>query len=97
MAERFAMEVNTWKLIAIVVSGLFGMLGIVTEFRNKDTGKPTKWGILALAGVVFASGVAITIQHKEADDAEKAKQKTADDTLAIVKNTAETLTKVEQA
>ena len=59
------------KLVAIVASGFFGVLGLVTDFRNKETGKLSAWGVLALIGVVLSSSVAFAIQYMEAIQDEK--------------------------
>lgn len=88
--------VGALKLVAIVTSGFFGLLGLVTEFRNKETEKITRWGILSLVGVVLSSSVAFAIQYAESTEAEKTKQKAADETLRIVKNTEGTLSEIQR-
>jgi hypothetical protein len=84
------------KLVAIVASGFFGVLGLVTDFRNKETGKLSAWGVLALIGVVLSSSVAFAIQYMEAIQDEKSKEAAAAQTLRIVTNTQGTLNEIRR-
>jgi predicted RNA-binding protein YlqC (UPF0109 family) len=40
--------VSVWKAFSIVLTGAFGVLGLLTEFKDKATNKITRWGRIAL-------------------------------------------------
>lgn len=63
------------KLGGIALAGAFGALGVVVDYRNKETGRVTKWGRLALTGVLVTSLVAMAstsiemwLEVKESED-----------------------------
>jgi hypothetical protein len=67
------------KTFSIVATGLFGALGLSTEFKNKDTGRVTKWGKLALGGIVVTAALSLALLKQEAEteakkQADQAKQ-----------------------
>jgi hypothetical protein len=45
---------NIMKLVGLVFTGAFGILGLLTEFKDNQTKKITKWEKIALI-VIFAS------------------------------------------
>ncbi len=45
--------VSAWKASSIVLTGAFGILGLLTEFKEKQTGKITRWGYISLGGIVI--------------------------------------------
>jgi hypothetical protein len=56
------------KEISIVLTGMFGMLGLLTEFRDERK-KVTGWGMLSLAGILISTAIAAIIQHMDSEDA----------------------------
>jgi hypothetical protein len=50
------------KLLSTVLAALFGVLALVVEFKDKETHKVTKWGKVALIGVVVSAIVSLTTQ-----------------------------------
>jgi hypothetical protein len=53
------------KFAGIALSALFGTIALVADYRDKDTGKITKWGRRALLGVISSSLVVAFIQIGE--------------------------------
>lgn len=67
--------VDIWKATSIVSTGAFGILGLLTEFRNKHSKKITKWGYISLAGIVISTVCGTIAQLRETQSsAEKALQ-----------------------
>jgi hypothetical protein len=68
------------KLSGIIVAGALGILGTVTETRNKETGRLTRWGKWALkltiAGFLTALGAQIAEQFKGQRDSQKSQNLT---------------------
>lgn len=66
------------------------MLGLLTEFKDKDTKKITTWGYISLAGIVVSTILGTAAQLKESvDDAAQA--------LALAKKTDTTLLEVRRS
>jgi hypothetical protein len=59
------------KIILIFLSGMFGSLGLLTNFRNDRTKKITRWGWVSLIGIVLSTTVAIATQYLDSADTEK--------------------------
>jgi len=72
--------VSTWKASSIVLTGAFGILGLLTEFKRKvhdgqggEQNKVTGWGYVSLIGIVLSTCLGFEAQIKEsADDSAKA-------------------------
>jgi hypothetical protein len=65
--------VAIWKASSIVITGGFGVLGLLTEFKDKHTKKITKWGRASLTGIIATTLLGAAAQMKESsDDAAKA-------------------------
>lgn len=60
--------VAAWKAISIALTGAFGVLGLFTEFKDKDTKKVTKWGYVSLVGILVSACFGIWAQLKESSD-----------------------------
>ena len=43
------------KVIGILLSGIFGIVGQVKDFRDKQTGKVTVWGRRNLVGLILSA------------------------------------------
>ena len=79
--------VTAWKAISVGSTGFFGMLGLLTEFKNKETGQITKWGRISLIGIVVSSTCGIIAQLKESSGQEESRKATAEQTLALAHKT----------
>lgn len=44
--------VSVWKALSIVVTGAFGILGLLRDFKDKLTNKITSWGKVSLIGIL---------------------------------------------
>jgi hypothetical protein len=84
------------KSISIIASGFFGVLGLVTDFRSKETGKLSAWGKLSLAGVILTSSFALAIQWMDELVSERSRRDDAAETLRIVQNTEGTLSDIKR-
>jgi hypothetical protein len=60
--------VSAWKIISIGSTGAFGILGLVTEFKDPITKRLTRWGMVSLSGTVFSTLLGTAAQFKEASD-----------------------------
>lgn len=62
--------VDATKVASLVVTGLFGILALFVDFKDKDTKRITRWGYFSLLGIVLSSGFSVVSQLK--DSANKA-------------------------
>jgi hypothetical protein len=53
------------KAVGIVLAGGFSILGLLTEFKDKRTHRVTKWGRIALYGIVSSTLVSLLSQTLE--------------------------------
>jgi len=83
--------VTSWKAVSIVLTGAFGVLGLIKEFKNKETGRITKWGGVSLAGILVSTTLGVFAQLRESSDQQKAREATAGETLRLAKNTDQTV------
>lgn len=60
--------VTVWKALSIVLTGAFGILGLLTEYRDKETNKITRWGRIALIGILVSSFGGVVAQILESSD-----------------------------
>ncbi len=81
--------VTGWKLASIVLTGGFGILGLLKDFKDKGTGTITKWGGISLAGIVLSTCLGVAAQLRESSEQETARNATAKQTLALVQNTSQ--------
>jgi hypothetical protein len=58
-----------WKASSIALTGAFGILGLVKDFKDKN-GKITAWGRVALAGILLSTGFGVAAQLIESSKAE---------------------------
>ena len=88
--------VTVWKIIAIALTGFFGILGLITEFKDKGTGQITKWGRLSLLGIVVSTVGGAAAQLKESSDQEVARANSARQSLAILENIQRSLSQIDE-
>lgn len=81
--------VTAWKASSIVLTGAFGILGLATDFKKRDTNAISRWGYLSLSGILLSTTLGVIAQLKESsDDASKS--------LALSRASSTTLTNIER-
>jgi hypothetical protein len=88
--------VTAWKATSVVMTGAFGILGLLKEFKNKETGQVTKWGRISLAGILLSSGLGVVAQLKESSDQETSRKNDAIRSLALAEKTDQTVRDVQR-
>jgi hypothetical protein len=78
--------VDIWKAASIVLAGAFGILGLLTEYKDQNK-HITKWGRISLVGILFSTSMGLVAGVKEAFDKQSAKEASAKQTLRIVEQT----------
>jgi hypothetical protein len=63
--------VAAWKATSIVLTGAFGILGLLKDFKDKNTGRVTVWGRISLAGILLSTSLGVVAQLKESTDQRK--------------------------
>lgn len=63
--EHIAVALNLSKIIGTALSGAFGLLGLLTDYRDEKTKKITTWGKVAFFGIVISTVVALVSQSLE--------------------------------
>jgi hypothetical protein len=79
--------VTFWKASSVLLTGAFGILGLMRDYRSKETGEVTKWGKIALCGILISTIFGVIAQLQESSQDEKAKRATAAQTLALAQKT----------
>jgi hypothetical protein len=59
------------KIISMIATGAFGALGLLTKYKN-DQGRITKWGKVALGGILISSCVSLGLYMLETSKAKAA-------------------------
>ena len=77
--------VTSWKA-SIVLTGVLGVLGLIKEFKNKETGRIMKRGAVSLAGILLSTTLGLFAQLRESSDQQRAREATARETLALAKH-----------
>lgn len=77
--------VDDFKASSIVLTGAFGVLGLVKDFKDKK-GKITKWGRISLAGILLSTGLGVITQLMDSSAAAQKEADTAKQTLRIVQD-----------
>ncbi len=66
------------KVLSLLATGTFGVLALLTKFKD-DQGKLTRWGKIAIGGILISSGISLVLYTLEASKAK----------AAAIKSTAE--------
>jgi hypothetical protein len=74
-----------FKASSIVLTGAFGVLGLIKDFKDKK-GTITKWGRISLAGILLSTGLGVIVQLRESSEAAQKEQQTTAQTLEIVRD-----------
>jgi hypothetical protein len=63
--------VTAWKASSILLAGIFGIVGLLTDFRDRETRKITRWGYISLSGILLSSlgGGIVQIVESQSDAA----------------------------
>ena len=82
---------DLWKAVSIGLTGLFGVMGLLTTYKDKETGRMTVWGKINLAGIVLSATMGVLaqlvdIQRKTVSAQESAAR--AADSAAVANDTA---------
>lgn len=84
------------KVSLLVLTGLFGILALVKEPRDKATGRVTVSGWISLIGIIASAVVGVLVQLKESSEQEQARRATALQTLQLVQNTSQTIKDIQR-
>jgi hypothetical protein len=88
--------VSIWKAVSILLTGFFGGLALLTDFKDKNSNRITPWGYVSLFGIVSSTAFGVAAQLKETNDQAKEQQATLNRTLALVKNTQESVLNIKR-
>ncbi len=80
MEDWVSVLLSFFKFLSIGLTGAFGAIGLMTEFRNKRTKKITNWGKIVLTGIVASTLISAISQalenEKNREEDQKSDQKT---------------------
>jgi hypothetical protein len=88
--------VSAWKAISIALTGAFGLLGLLTENKNKETGKLTSWGKVSLGGIVLSTALGVVAQLRETSEETQRREATASQTLKLVEQTGDAVSDIRR-
>ena len=88
--------VSIWKAVSILVTGFFGGLALLTDFKDKTSNRITTWGYVSLIGIVCSTAFGVAAQLKERNDQAKEHQATLEQTLTLVKNTQDSIVNIKR-
>lgn len=84
----FNFGIGFLKVISMLSAGLFGALGLITQYRDKD-GAITKWGKTAIAGIFISTAISLGMHVLETSRAKHAAEQAraeSDATKAYLQN-----------
>jgi len=70
---------STWRAISVALTGAFGALGLLTEYRDKKRDRVTPWGRVALAGILASTILGVIAQVAESASEYRKTQQTVMD------------------
>jgi hypothetical protein len=76
-----------WKASSIILTGTFGILGLLKDYKDKVTGQITKWGRVSMLGIVASTIFGVVALIVESAKDRRAREKTAVQALATAQNT----------
>ena len=83
--------VEWWKAIAVILTGIFAFFALTQENKDKKTGKLTKWGKVAIFGIVISSVGGLLAQINESSDQAKAERRHHAEIISILSDQARLL------
>jgi hypothetical protein len=93
---RHADFVAYWKATSIALTGAFGVLGLLTEFRDSHTKRISAWGWISLFGILVSTVGGVAAQIKESHDNAKTSAENSTRALSILVNTSATVTSINR-
>jgi hypothetical protein len=81
--------VSAWKAASVALTGAFGLMGLLTESKDKATGRLTTWGRVSLAGIALSTAFGVAAQLKESSDDAQRRETIAQRSLTLVKQTGD--------
>jgi hypothetical protein len=84
------------KIISMLATGAFGALGLLTNYKD-DQGKITKWGKVAIGGILISSGISLVLYALETSRAKKEAEATKQKLEIILANATATATQQERS
>lgn len=94
--ELLKLILDVLKFGAIAVGSISGLIGTLTETKDKESGKPTPWGKRIVALIVISGIIAMTTQSIEIYLKHRSDLKDADDRIEAAKKTSAILDKANQ-
>jgi hypothetical protein len=88
--------VSAWKATSIALTGAFGVLGMLTDNKDKISGRLTKWGRISLSGIIVSSLCGVAAQIKETSDEGARREDDGKKTLALVQQTGEAVGNIQR-
>jgi len=79
--------VTLWKVVSLILTGSFGILGLLKEFKSKETGRITGWGLISLVGILASTTLGTFAQFREWAHQQESRANTAEKTLQLLQNT----------
>lgn len=89
--------VSWWKAASILLAGFFGILGLLTEFKDHSTKRINKWGMLSLIGILISTGSGIYSQFLETADQNKKRAEDARQALQLLRGNELALKSIERS
>ena len=53
---------DLWKAIAVALTGMFGIMGLLTNYKDKATGRITVWGRINMVGILLSATMGVLSQ-----------------------------------
>lgn len=88
--------VDAWKAVSVVLTGVFGMLGLLTEFKHPETKQITRWGRVSLAGIILSSAAGFAAQLKETSEKQQESLENSRRALALSEKTDRAITELQR-
>jgi hypothetical protein len=98
LANFFSLDfVSWWKAASILLTGFFGILGLVCEFKEQSTKRITKWGKLALVGILVSTGSGVYSQMLETAGQNEKRAEDTRQALQLLLGNQRTLNGIERS
>lgn len=82
------------KITSMLATGAFGALALLTKYKD-DNGKMTKWGKVALGGILISSSISLGLYLLETSRAKAAAEKAKAEAEATTKTLREIQTNAQ--
>jgi hypothetical protein len=88
--------VSAWKAVSIALAGAFGLMALLTENKDKESGKLTTWGKVSLVGIVLSTTLGVAAQLKETSDEAQRQEASAIQTLKLLNQTSHAVSDIQR-